>query len=350
VSSVGEATLPLRPLTVGELLDAGITLLRRHPGRLLGLAAALALAEQLALLPLRIATHRVPPNYLPDWWDALGGFWLVLAVGAGTEVVAVTLVGAAAARRAVPALLGTEVGPPRIGPLRWTALTALALGLGVLGALAFGLGVLGWVFLLACTGLVGPVYVVDLRPARPAGAGPLRPAGVAAPRPIGFGRAIGRGLGLAFRSGLRPGAVRLVNYLAWLLVRLALGWGLILTVRALFDPRSDFWLAVLAMTGFGLADAVAYAAAGSLDAVLHLEARIRLEGLDVAAGNARRRRQPLAGVLVVPVAPQPGAWTGRPLPTPAPGLAGPPRPAVPPGLVVPAPGVQVPVQGSGVSR
>jgi hypothetical protein len=345
VSSVGEATLPLRPLTVGELLDAGITLLRRHPGRLLGLAAALALAEQLVLLPLRLAVERVPPSYLPDWWGAVRGFWVLMAVGAGTEVVAITLVGAAAARQAVPALLGSrEVGPPRVGPARWAALTALALGLGVLGALAFGLGVLGWVFLLACTGLIAPVYVVDLRPAGPA---PSRPAAATAPRPIGLWRAVGRGLGLTFRSGLRPGAARLINYLAWLLVRLALGWGLILTVRTLLDPRSDFWLATLAMTGFGLADAVAYAAAGCLDAVLHLETRIRLEGLDIAVGNSRRRGQPVAGVLVVPVAPRPGAWTGRPPGAPAP-LPGPPLPAQWPGVA--APRHPVPTQAPGVGR
>jgi hypothetical protein len=326
VSSVGEATLPLRPLTVGELLDAGITLLRRHPGRLLGLSGALALAEQLALLPLRISVDLVPPEYLPNWWGGLGGLWWTLAAGAGTEVAAITLVGAAAARQAVPALLGRqEAGPPRIAAPRWAALVGLALGLGVLAALGFGLGVLGWIFLVACTGLIAPVYVVDQRLGRSA-----RLPSAAAARPIGLWAAVGRGFGLAFRSGLRPGAVRLVNYLAWLLVRLALGWGLILTVDALFAPRSDFWLAVLAMTGFGLADAVAYAAAGSLDAVLHLEARIRLEGLDVAVGNARRRRQPVAGVLLVPVAPKPGSWAGRPAPAAA-----------------PAP---LPLQGSGVGR
>lgn len=328
MSSTGEATLPLRPLTVGELLDAGISLLRRHPLRLLGLAAALAVAEQLTLLPLRLAVHLVPPQYLPDWWGALGGFWLLLAAGAGTEVVAITLLGAAAARCAVPALLGPAAGGVRrVGPLRWAALVVLALVLGVGAALGFLLGVLGWIFLIVTTGLIAPVFAVDTRPRQGAGGPPRFPGAPGIPRPtavaapIGFWRAVGRGFGLTFRSGLRPGAVRLVNYLAWLLVRLALALGLIYTLRQVVDIRSPWWLGALAMTAFALADTVAYAAAGCLDAVMHLEARIRLEGLDIAVGSARRRGTPVADALLVPQAPTAVGTVGRPmLPPPAVGV------------------------------
>src|SRR3954452_8453808 len=113
---MGEATLPLRPLTVGELLDAGISVLRRDALRLLGLAAALAVAEQLLLLPVRSSVRLTPPQYIPDWWAGLGGFWIVLALGLGTEAVALTLLGAVAARSAVPALLGDEgTDAPRPG-------------------------------------------------------------------------------------------------------------------------------------------------------------------------------------------------------------------------------------------
>ncbi len=307
--SVGEATVPLRPLTVGELLDAGISLLRRHPARLLGLSAALAVAEQLALLPLRFSTDLVPPHYLPNWLGGIPGFWLLLSVGAGTELVAVTLLGAAAASCAVPALLGPAAGGPRrIGVRRWAVLVVLALLLGLAGAVGFGLATLGWPVVIVCTGLIAPVYAVDLVPG-----GPGRP-GDPPGRPIGLWRSVGRGFGLVFGSGLRPGAVRLLNYLAWLLVRLALGTGLLATVRLAVDIRSDLAEAVLAMVGYALADTVAYAAAGCLDAVLHLETRIRLEGLDLAVGIAGRQRRPVTAALLVP--PQPRRGTGR---RPAPG-------------------------------
>lgn len=303
MSSTSEGTLPLRPLTVGELLDAAIALLRGHAGPLLALAGALAVAEQLVLLPLRRAGDLTPPDYTPS----LGHNWLaflgIVGVGLGTEAVAITLLGAAAARYAVPAFLGPGLDRRRVGPGRWLAVVAVALVIGAGATLTWFAGGILWPLWYLSTGLIAPTLVADLRapvaPRAVAGALARGPAG-GAPAPVPVGRGILRGLGLVYRSGLRPGSIRLLNYLAWLLVRLALGYGAWITAEELLGVVSSLWLGVIATTGFAVADAVAYATAGCLDAVLQVEARIRLEGLDIAAGTARRLGTPLADVLRVP--------------------------------------------------
>ncbi|MFJ6955436.1 hypothetical protein ACISRB_28870, partial [Micromonospora aurantiaca] len=55
------AVLPRRPLTVGELLDAAVLLLRDQARVLVPLALLLALAEQAVLHPLRMLAGTEPP-------------------------------------------------------------------------------------------------------------------------------------------------------------------------------------------------------------------------------------------------------------------------------------------------
>jgi hypothetical protein len=336
VSSTGEATLPLRPLTVGELLDAAVALLRRGAVRLLLLAGLVAVVEQLVLVPFRGAAGVVPPQYVPDVWNQVAGYWGLLALGAGTEAVALALLGAAAARTAVPALLGSGAADPhRLAPQRYLAVAGLALGTGLIAMITWFVGFVGWPLWFAASGLTVPVLVTDLRHAPTAGP-PVsgRPAAPSTPprlAPVGVGQAIGRGLGLVFRAGLRPGLVRLVNYLAWLLFRLALGWGVILAMDTILQLQSPFWRTVLAMTGFAVGNTIAYAAGGCVDAVVHLEARIRMEALDIAVGNARRRGLPIREVLAVPRRPATLTWAQAPA---APGAV-PHPPLVRPPLVRP---------------
>jgi hypothetical protein len=251
----------------------------------------------------------------------------------GTEAVALTVLGAAASRLAVRALLGPDAGPlPRPGIGRIAVVAATALVLGLVAAAGWLLGVVGWVFCFAATGLLGPALVTDLRHHRPRHPRPGTPGratlgrpgaaggnGTAALVPARAASALGHGLILVFRSGLRPGGIRLVNYAAWLLVRLALGWGVISTLGRVVHLRSEFWLAALAMLAFALANTVAYAAAGCLDAVLYLESRIRLEALDINVRAARRRGDPTLDALVIPVRGTATGWASTP---PAPGSPG----------------------------
>jgi hypothetical protein len=54
------------------------------------------------------------------------------------------------------------------------------------------------------------------------------------------------------------------------------------------------------MAVWALVNAVAYPALACLDAVLHLENRMRVEGLDIALSRALRLGAPTAQVLAVP--------------------------------------------------
>jgi hypothetical protein len=304
MAGAGGESFPLRPLTVGEVLDAATNLLRRYAVPLLGTALALAVVEQLLLYPLRRAAGVAPPWYYPPHFDRLATYWILLAAGLGTEGVILTLLGGLAARAAVADLLGRSPGrlvgrAARPGPL-----SALALLVGAAATLAAVGGLLPWLLWYMFTGLAGPALIVDRRAGTPAGpvgpaAGPFRALG-----PLG---ALGRSMGLVGRSGWRPGRIRVLGYLAWWVIRLALGaggWSLVTRFLGDYSPffgdtvPGRAWPA--AMATWAIVDALAYATLGCLDAVLQLETRMRVEGLDIAVSRALRTDRPVEPALAVP--------------------------------------------------
>ncbi|SCL19814.1 hypothetical protein GA0070624_1845 [Micromonospora rhizosphaerae] len=262
------AVLPRRPLTVGELLDSAVLLLRGQARLLVPLAALLALGEQLLLHPLRTLAGTHPPTY---WFndDRLGWYWLLLAVGAGTEATIIALLGNPAARGAGAALLGRRAGPRELlrpAGARWAATVSLALlaGLVVLMASLFGPA---WFVAYGLLGALTPALVVDRLPAPRA---PLR------------------ALGLAVRSGGRAAGIRLLGYLGWWLIRLGIGLGLFYGLASLdlLDLGDLSWALPVATAAWVAVNAVAYPALACLDAVLHLETRMRTEGLDIRLSRA----------------------------------------------------------------
>lgn len=270
-------TIPLRPLTLAEMLDSALELLRRNALGLLTVSAVLAVIEQVLLYPLRAAAGAVPPHYDP-LHDRLGNYWLVLAVGMGTEAAIVGLLGGLAARAAVPALAGGTPAP------RWLAGRGSRIGalLALAGILLFGAmltaaaGFVPWIFWYMFSGLAAPALVIDR----------LGPLG-----------ALGRSFVLVGRGRWRPGGIRLLGYLAWLSIRLALGAGSVAALRLIIHLPGRTWPVVAAMAAWAIVNTVAYAALGCLDAVLHLENRMRVEGLDLALSRALRRGVPADRIL-----------------------------------------------------
>ena len=266
--------LPLRPMTLGELLDAAMALLRRRALPLLPAAAVLAVAEQFALAPLRTAAHLSPPYYGPAE-DHISAWWTVVSLGFGTELLIVTLLGALAGAAAGPALLGRAVAHRllwrRTRP--WATLGA-AVTLGLIGAVAAFTGFVGWVAVFGLFGMAGPALVVD-RARNP----------------------LGRSAGLAVRGGMRGFWILLTGYLTWFAVRFALGagWTELASFVTGADARVAWWLAPAA---WALANTVAYAALACLGAVLLLEVRVRTEGLDIAITRTRSRGGDDAAPLV----------------------------------------------------
>jgi hypothetical protein len=272
--------LPLRPLTFGELLDAAVALLREHARIYLTVAVALAGAEQALLYPVRLAAGVRPPWGLPTA-GLVGPYWVLLCLGFGLETAIICFLGGLSARAAGPALLGERlrgrdlltVQGGRFAPL--TFLAALAGGLGFVAALA---GFLPWLFVYGLLGLTAPALVIDR---------------------VGPGRALLRSLSLAGWSGMRAGWIRLGGYLAWSAVRVALTLGALAAVSAALAFAPEWSLTLGATLVVAGVNAVAYATLGCLDAVLHLETRMRAEGLDITLGRAMRTGTPSASGLAV---------------------------------------------------
>jgi len=292
VAGAAQDTLPLRPLTVGEVLDTATALLRREAAALLPAAAVLAVAEQAVLYPLRLAAGAVPPSYLPP-----GGpswvFWLLIGAGLGTETVIVTGLGGLAGRAAVPVLLDrprSSRGGTRAGPL-----ALLALVLGVVAGLAAVAGLLPWLAWYLFTGLAGPALLVERVAVPAAGGGP----GLARV-PVSPLAALGRSFALVGRAGLRPGGIRLLGVLAWMAIRLALGLAAAALLLAVLPAGSRTAQGLLTVAAFTLVNTIAYATLGCLDVVLLVETRVRVEGLDIAVARARSRGLPVDPTLVVP--------------------------------------------------
>ncbi|MGK5521580.1 hypothetical protein ACSNN9_19820 [Micromonospora sp. URMC 107] len=260
------AVLPRRPLTVGELLDSAVLLLRGQARVLVPVALALAVAEQLLLYPLRLAAGTAPPVWFLEF-GRFGAYWLLLAVGAATEAVIVLLLGNPAARAAGAALFGRAVGPRELlrpAGARWgaTALLAVLVGVVMCGFALFGPA---WIVGFALLGAVAPALVVDrVHPLR----APLRAAA------------------LAVRGAGRAGWIRLLGYLVWWIVRLGLGIGVYLGLDS-FDLVDRAWAGWLSLAVWAGVNSVAYPALACLDAVLHLETRMRTEGLDIRLSRAR---------------------------------------------------------------
>jgi hypothetical protein len=269
--------LPLRPMTLGELLDAAMVLLRARAVPLLAGAAVLAAAEQVLLAPLRSAQHLSPPFYGPAEGH-VGGWWTLSALGFGLEGFIVTLLAALAGAAVGPALLAQPVRDRalwrRARPLG--AATTAVLVCGLSGAAAFA-GFLPWLAVWGLFGLSGPALSVD-RSGNPFSA-------------------MGRSARLAVRAGLRGARILLAGYLTWFAIRFALGAGWTAVATRVFDsqPQWQSWLVPIA---WGLANTVAYAALACVAAVLLVETRMRTEGLDIAIGLARGRGVDPATALV----------------------------------------------------
>ncbi|WP_433726184.1 hypothetical protein ACQP2Y_08690 [Actinoplanes sp. CA-051413] len=269
--------LPLRPMTLGELLDAAMALLRARALPLLATAAVLGLLEQALLVPLRTAAFVTAPYYGPARGH-FGQWWIVTALGFATETVILTLLGALAAAAAAPALLGRAVRHRELwSRTRPLATVSIALVLGVAGGVALFAGFVPWLIMYGLFSLTSAVLVID-RAGNPFSA-------------------LWRSARLTTRGALRGFWTLLSAYLTWFVIRFALGsgWVWVLTQLSGGEPA---WLTWLTPAAWVLANAVAYSALACVAAVLLLETRIRTEGLDIAIGRARSRGEDDSAALV----------------------------------------------------
>ncbi|GAA0729683.1 hypothetical protein GCM10010199_44150 [Dactylosporangium roseum] len=275
-----KAVIPMRPLTFGELLDAAVSLLRVHGPLLLASAMVLAVCEQALLYPLRSWAGMAPPLNLPHS-ERLGSSWLAFCAGLATEGAILALLGGLTGAAAGPGLLGRPVRARELLRQVFRRLPALLVVAVVIAAILLTSSLvmlLPWLFLLGLVGMAGPALIVDR---------------------IGPGRALGRSFRLA-SVGLRGAAIRLGGYVSWTAIRLVLGYVAYGLLQVSLRPGSTVFT-VLILALWVLVDSLAYATLACVDAVLYLETRMRVEGLDIAIGRIRRLGRPvdLAGSAVL---------------------------------------------------
>jgi hypothetical protein len=286
--------LPLRPLTTGELLDAAVALLRTRARFLLGAGFLAALAEQAVLFPLRRAAD-VDASYLPGD-DRLGQFGVLIVVGFATEVMCIGLLAGIASAAAPRALLGAAA--PRQGGSAVVAVVPVVTFAAIMVAgsaaaylffpvryevaglmLAALVTFFVWPFAYGLFGLAVPAVVIDR---------------------LGPVRALLRSVRLSSRLAMRAAWIRVLGYIAWLLIRLALGLGGIALFEVFLDSPSTTVDNLLMGAAWLAVNALAYPMLGCLDAALHLETRMRTEGLDIALGRSLRRGVASETALAVP--------------------------------------------------
>lgn len=273
------AVLPPRPLTVGELIDSAVLLLRDHARVLVPVAVVLAVLEQLLLHPLRLVAEVTAPAYLPRL-DELPAYWFLLAIGAACETVIIALVGNLAARAAGTALLDPAARVRRLlhpHGARFAATTLVALLAGAVMFVA-ALAMPAWVIGFALLGSVAPAIVLDR---------------------LGPFRAMWRSAVLALRAGGRAAGVRVLGYLVWWLLRIGLAVGAVTGLGSVGLLHPD-WRVPVSLAIWAAVNSVAYPALACVDAVVYLETRIRTEGLDIVIARARQAGQPMLTFMAGP--------------------------------------------------
>jgi hypothetical protein len=287
--------LPLRPLTTGEVLDAAVVLLRARAGKLLGLGLLFALSEQVILFPLRRLAD-LDDRFMPAT-GALGIFGVLIVVGFGTEFLCISLLGGIAASDAPRALLGSRA------PAARTARLGSVLVVGLVGAVVCAAS--AWAFLVFPVPLqiLGLVLAVLVTPVFwPFAYGLL---GLSAPAVVidqlGPFRALVRSLRLTTRTALRGVWIRVAGYLAWLLIRLGLSLATVAIINLFYSSPSNTVDNLLLGTAWLMVNGLAYPVLGCLDVALHLEIRMRTEGLDITLRRTLRRGVAADNALAVPV-------------------------------------------------
>jgi glycerophosphoryl diester phosphodiesterase family protein len=268
--------VPLRPLSVGEILDGAFTAIRRYPRAVLGLSAATAAVQQLLILLVDLST---------------GGFAAPTATGLsnlGTVSGVVTAVLNAVLATLIVGMLTLVIGDAVIGrkaplpvvwarlrPQWWRLLLAafLAAVLPWLGLVALIVGgVLLWVALSFTT----PALVLERLTVR---------------------QALRRSWRLTMRSFWRVFGILL---LAWLIAGvlrtiLAIPGALIafvLSAHSLSDGDIGVAAEVAIRLASFLANAITLPFIAGVTALLYIDCRMRTEALDVTLARAAAENPP----------------------------------------------------------
>ncbi len=291
--------IPLRPLSLGEILDGSFTTIRRYPALILGVSACVAVVTGLVSLALtwalqdqihtatKVNSSATPEQQLDDMMSALPAIFGGAAAGLVITLLATTflsgfltiVVGRAVLGR--PITLGdawSELKPRLLPLLGLTVVYALMVIVGAMLCVAPGV----WLYVLFA--LASPALVLEKK---------------------SIGGAFQRSKDLVTGNWWRIfGILLLATFLAYVLSSVIsipfslLGGGF----NALTDPAATASFGGLLVQSIGsiLASTIVAPFTAIVTVLVYTDQRIRKEGLDIELGRA-------AGI-VPPPAPPSNSW------------------------------------------
>jgi MFS family permease len=282
--------VPLRPLSVGEILDGGFATIRRNPRIVFGFAFALAALVQLARLGLGWGLSDVGGTISSSLPRSADGSRLVVTTGGLTATVASFVIGqifAALLAGVVTSVVGKAIlgerpdgretvraVATRWWPLLWVSIVAGGLPYApvlfvVLGPLGIIPAAVLCVYLWGKLALAVPALVLER---------------------LGVGRSIGRSWQLVRGAFWRVWGLRA---LAWLIVGIAgtalavpFGFTAISAVSAGHLPSTS--ALVLATIGNGVVWMLTQPFLAAATTLIYVDRRMRAEGLDIQLTQAAR--------------------------------------------------------------
>jgi hypothetical protein len=301
----------LRPLGVGEILDAGIKVYRNKFGTMLKAVAVVVVPVQVLNVLIQLSlpdsgTTTAGTTSDGSGWAGVAALILILLI----TVVSATLAEAACLKAVSDAYLGTDTdwrGSLRFGFQRLGSLLWLTLIHGALLLLAFAACIVPGIWLYAAWSVAVPALLLE--DAR------------------GF-RALNRSFNLV-RGRWWPtaGTLLLANLLA---TAVAFGFSVIALPLVFAGDDNDFVVDLANGVLGGIASVLTIPFVAAVIAVIYFDLRVRKEGFDLQL-MAQRIGAPSGAVSPAPMpwtAPVPGAGGGW-APPPPPGWS-PPAPSPPP--------------------
>jgi hypothetical protein len=292
-SGLNSGPVPLRPLSVGEVLDGGMDLIRRHPGPTLGVSAVMVGIQLLISVPL--------------WWllssllsressSAPGGdiLLILLTLTAGSVVAALgsTLAAVITSASAAIAIGQEAAGAPTSLAICWVRLRPMLGRLLLMTLVLTGLNTV--IAMIPVIGYLVPLFGGLMRLAVMAMVFEGASIGTALRRSTQIGSGTGAGLmrqlGIRLLAGLVGGIVWLIGFLplsaiTGAVVQLIVGEDPLVTGEQ--GPLLLFTLSIA--VAYYLPLVVVWAFRSGIDTLLYLDGRMRTEALDVEWGLAARR-------------------------------------------------------------
>lgn len=294
------ATPSLRPLSLGEILDAGIKVCTRH-WKALGLCVAIPVIPLAILQVLLIGSldaeqlELSPENEAATLDDATTGFWVATGIGLVLQVILYLVVQTACFKAVADAWLGATPSAGR--SLRFglqSAPRVFLLGLVLFPAIAIGfvLCIAPGIWLFVIWSLAVPVILFER---------------------VGPFKALGRSQGLIDK---RFWATLLLLFISSLLV--AFLGGIVTSIPSvvaeLAAPENHLAAAVANVVGTTVGNVLTYPYGAAVVAILYFDQRVRKEGFDVqmlaeGLGHSFDPDAPIPAPLPAgPYSPPPPTW------------------------------------------